>query len=64
VLISGLESIEFVKLIPVLIGAGALAGIIGGGAFWVSSALLGRVRKTVKKWARGGVWDPDLDGVA
>jgi hypothetical protein len=63
-LISGLKFIEFVKQIPILTGAGALAGIIGGGAFWVSSALLGRVRKTVKKWARGGVWDPDLDGVA
>ena len=52
-------------LVPLLsMGLGALAGIIAGGAFWVSSTLLGRVRKTVKKWSRRGVWDPDLDGLA
>jgi hypothetical protein len=45
-------------------GLGVLAGIIAGGAFWTSSILLGRVRKTVKKWSRRGDWDPDLDGLA
>ncbi len=57
----------FVAFIPHLLlvtGLGALAGIIAGGAFWASSALLGRVRKTVKKFARRGVWDPELDGLA
>ncbi len=42
-------------------GLGLAAGIIAGGAFWVSSALLGRVRKAAKRW--GGTWDPDLDGL-
>ena len=53
-----------VEMLFLITGLGALAGIIAGGAFWASSAALGRVRKTVKRLARGGVWDPDLDGLA
>jgi hypothetical protein len=46
------------------LGVGAVAGTISGGAFWASSALLGRVRKTLKKRGHGPAWDPDFDGVA
>jgi hypothetical protein len=50
---------ECVEILLVVPGAGVVAGIIAGGAFWVSSALLRRVRR--KGW--GGDWDPDLDGL-
>jgi hypothetical protein len=51
----------FVEMLRVMPGVGVVAGVIAGGAFWVSSALLGRVRKAAKR--RGGAWDPDLDGL-
>jgi hypothetical protein len=60
----GFGFFQLVLLLLLSMGLGALAGIIAGGAFWASSTLLGRVRKTVKKWTRRGVWDPDLDGLA
>ncbi len=43
-----------------LIGLGAVAGAIVAGAFWVSSALLGNVRKATKRLR--GVRDPEFDG--
>jgi hypothetical protein len=62
--IGRLDLREYAKLLPVMAGVGVLAGIIGGGAFWASSSLFGTIRKTVKKWRRGGVWDPEFDGLA
>jgi len=44
----------------ILTGLGLVAGVILASAFWVSSALLGKVRKAAKR--RGGVRDPDFDG--
>jgi hypothetical protein len=46
------------------LAVGALAGTISGGAFWASSALLGQVRKTLKKRSRGGTWDPEFHGLS
>ena len=40
-------------------GLGVVAGLIAGGAFLLSSRLLGRFRKTVKRLRGGGVWDPE-----
>src|SRR5262249_16428638 len=36
---------ETISMLFLMTGLGVVAGIIAGGAFWVSSALLGRVRK-------------------
>ena len=44
----------------ILIGAGLVAGVISRSAFWVSSALLGKVRKVAKR--REGIWASDFDG--
>jgi hypothetical protein len=60
----GFEFLAATKLFLLMTGLGTLAGIIAGGAFWASSKLLGRARKTVKKWTRGGVWDADFDVIA
>jgi hypothetical protein len=60
----GFGFLAAMKALLLLAGLGTLAGIIAGGAFWASSVLLGRARKTVKKWARGGVWDGDFDVMA
>jgi hypothetical protein len=48
----------------VAIGICTLAGTITAAAFWTSSTLLSQARKALKPRARGGVWDPDLDGSA
>ncbi len=58
----GFGFVTVAKNLLLITGLGGLAGIIAGGAFWVSSALLGRARKTVKKWVGGGIWDSDFDG--
>ena len=52
---------ETISGLFLMTGLGVVAGIIAGGAFWLSSTLLGRVRKAAKRW--GGAWDPDLDGL-
>jgi hypothetical protein len=43
-----------------VVGVGAVAGAITAGAFWISSALLGNVRKAAKRLR--GVRDPEFDG--
>jgi hypothetical protein len=53
--------LEILQHVLLMIGLGAVAGIIGGGAFWVASASLGQIRKSAKRW--GGTWDPDIDGL-
>jgi hypothetical protein len=50
---------EIPLFLLLLIGLGALAGAITAGAFWVSSALLGNVRKATKRLR--GVRDPEFD---
>ena len=50
-----------VKWVILMTAVGAVAGVILGGAFWVSSACLGNVRKAAKKRLRG-VLDPEFDG--
>ena len=52
--------LEMSKMLPIVIGVGAVAGVIAAGAFWVSSALLGNVRKAAKRLR--GVRDPEFDG--
>ncbi len=64
VAITGLNLGGCLWALLLMTGLGILAGIIGGVAFWASSSLLGTVRKSVKKWRRGGVWDPEFDGLA
>jgi len=51
---------EFPKMMILMIGVGAVAGVFAGGAFWVSSGLLGNVRKATKRLR--GVRDPEFDG--
>jgi hypothetical protein len=60
----GFRFLDFLGMLLVTIGVGTLAGLIAAGAFLTAGSLLGRVRKTVKKWKGGGVWDPDLDALA
>ncbi len=55
--------IEFGKMILLMIGVGAVAGVIAGGAFWTCSALMRPVRKAVNRLRGRGVWDPELDGL-
>ena len=52
--------LEMSKTLPIVVGVGAVAGVITAGAFWVSSALLGNVRKAAKRLR--GVRDPEFDG--
>jgi hypothetical protein len=59
----GFRFLDFLGSLALMIGMGTLAGLIGGGAFLTSSSVLGRIRKAVKPWKRGGIWDPDLDGL-
>ncbi len=49
-----------VMMLFLMTGVGLVAGVISGSAFWVSSALLGKVRKVAKR--REGIWDSDFDG--
>jgi hypothetical protein len=51
-------------LLLLMMGLGAVAGLIAGGAFLLSSRIFGRFRKVVMKLRSGGVWDPELDGLA
>ena len=51
---------EIPLFLLLLIGLGAVAGAITAGAFWVSSALLGNVRKAAKRLR--GVRDHEFDG--
>jgi hypothetical protein len=60
----GYGFLAVMKDLLLVTGLGTLAGIIAGGAFWASSALLDRTRKTVKKWAGGRLWDSEFDGLA
>jgi hypothetical protein len=53
---------SFAITLLIMIGVGAVAGIIGGGAFWVCSAFLAPVRKAANCLQDKGVWDADLDG--
>lgn len=52
--------LEMSKMLPVMVGVGGVAGVIAAGAFWVSSAFLGNVRKAAKRLR--GVRDPEFDG--
>jgi hypothetical protein len=52
--------LEMSKMLPIVVGVGAVAGVITAGAFWVSSAFLGNVRKAAKRLR--GVRDPEFDG--
>jgi hypothetical protein len=62
-LLVGLAPVHFYEIplfLLMSIGLGAVAGAIAAGAFWVSSALLGNVRKAAKRLR--GVRDPVFDG--
>jgi hypothetical protein len=61
---SDFRFLDYLGILAVTTGIGAFAGLIAGGAFRVTGVCLGRVRKTLKTWKRGGVWDADLDGLA
>jgi uncharacterized membrane protein YciS (DUF1049 family) len=52
--------LEVFQMLPIVFGVGAVAGVIAAGAFWISSALLGNVRKAAKRLR--GVRDPEFDG--
>jgi hypothetical protein len=60
----GFRLLDSIAAFFTIAGVGTVAGMIAGGAFWVCSSLLGRVRKTLKKRARGRAWDPDFDGLS
>jgi hypothetical protein len=51
---------EFPKMLALMAGVGAVAGVIAAGAFWATSSLLGNVRKAAKRLS--GVRDPEFDG--
>jgi hypothetical protein len=52
--------LEILKMLALMVGVGTVAGVIATGAFWVSSACLGNVRKAAKRLR--GVRDPEFDG--
>jgi hypothetical protein len=52
---------EIPKMLVLMAGVGAVAGVIAAGAFWVTSSLLGNVRKARKRLS--GVRDPEFDGL-
>ena len=52
--------LHYIGMSTLMIGVGTLAGIIGGGAFWASSTLMGQVRKTLNKRGRGRAWDTGI----
>jgi drug/metabolite transporter (DMT)-like permease len=59
----GMSLLEILGAIILFLLVGVVAGLIGGGAFLVTSLLLGPVRKQVGKWRRGNDWDPDFDSL-
>ena len=59
----GFTIVKFLQMILLMVGLGAVAGLIGGGAFWMTSTLLKPVSKVVNRLRGTGVWDAELDGL-